>query len=323
MMGKFMKGNASSKGKTRVASFVMVLVLLAGLGSAGSALDADQETLYLAAAVPVWDVSVYIDDVRLQLDDPPRIQDGRTLVPMRHFFEGLGATVSWDGVDRVASGSRDGIEVDIPIGSTQPTVQGQVVPIEIVAQIFEGRTYIPLRFVGEAFGDDVNWDGGRRRIDIYTGQAPDEEADGVVHYSKTFEPRYNLSYPENWRIHEEPGYGVEMEGSDISLLIFDFREGEVFEEHIRLNSKHDVMEIGSLMVQDLASELHEPEMSMMGDYEVVYRKFERTDNGYRGMLIAMERKDGDLHLFYIVSSERGEAVSDKINTVLDSFQPVY
>lgn len=132
-----------------------------GAGGAGTGL--------LPAAA---EITVYINDQRLDLEDPPVIQEGRTLVPMRSFFEALGAEVEWDEETRTAVGTRDEVEVRIPIDSTSPTVNGEVREIEVPAQIFNGRTYIPLRFVGEALGDEVKWDGEARRIDIKSSEDP-------------------------------------------------------------------------------------------------------------------------------------------------------
>ena len=115
------------------------------------------------------DINVYIDGNKLQLDNPPIIQSGRTLVPMRAFFEALGAKVTWEADTETAVGARDGNTVRIPIGSTRPTVNGQVKTIQVPAQIINGRTYIPLRFVGEALGDEVAWDGTTNTITITRG----------------------------------------------------------------------------------------------------------------------------------------------------------
>lgn len=112
------------------------------------------------------DISVYIGDELLQLEDRPVIREGRTLVPMRGFFEALGARVAWEANTRTAAGSRGAVKVRIPIASTTPTVNGKIVRIDVPAQVIANRTYIPLRFVGEALGDEIRWDGAARRITI-------------------------------------------------------------------------------------------------------------------------------------------------------------
>ncbi len=115
---------------------------------------------------PMAEIKIYIEGTRQEFNDPIVIQEGRTLVPMRAFFEAMGADVNWDPDTRTAIGVRGGIEVRIPIDSIHPTVNQQRVTIDVPARIIEGRTYIPLRFVGEALGDEVGWDGDTRTITI-------------------------------------------------------------------------------------------------------------------------------------------------------------
>ena len=43
------------------------------------------------------DISIYVNGKYLATDQPPVIQDGRTMVPLRPIFEALGATVEWFG----------------------------------------------------------------------------------------------------------------------------------------------------------------------------------------------------------------------------------
>lgn len=168
-------------------TLILVLVLVLGAGGMaapgamndpgfeGQARAAGPPPMQRASqATPAPDVEVFIDGNRLHLPDPVAIDNGRALVPMRHLFEGLDADVSWDAANYVARGSRGGIEVLIPIGSNEPTVNGQVVLIDVPAQLWNGRTYVPLRFVGESLGDHVKWDGANRQIFITTagGTAP-------------------------------------------------------------------------------------------------------------------------------------------------------
>ena len=45
-------------------------------------------------------ITVYVDGEQLSFDQPPIIQDDRTLVPMRKIFEALDAQVIWDEADQ-------------------------------------------------------------------------------------------------------------------------------------------------------------------------------------------------------------------------------
>ncbi len=142
------------------ALILAIIVMLVGIFASG--------LVAAGSYTPGQDIIVNINNATLRLDDPPVIQAGRTLVPMRAFFEALGADVAWEADTRIAIGNRRGIEVRIPIGSKQPTVNGQTLNIDVPAQIINGRTYIPLRFVGEALGDEVSWDGKHRQVNIIT-----------------------------------------------------------------------------------------------------------------------------------------------------------
>jgi len=113
-------------------------------------------------------ISVYLDGVLLSMDVPPQLVDGRTLVPLRAIFEALGAEVDWNPETQTVIGTRENTVVILTIGSTTPTVNGQIVPIDVPAQLVDGRTLVPLRFVAESFGVEVNWDGSTRTVTITT-----------------------------------------------------------------------------------------------------------------------------------------------------------
>ena len=128
-------------------------------------------TILLALpATALAGINVFINDQDYTFDPAPTIQNGRTLVPMRAFFEAMGADVEWEIETRTAVGKRNDTEVRIPVGSDQPTVDGDVLNIDVPAVTRNDRTFVPLRFVGEAFGDTVDWDGDTRTINIYWGK---------------------------------------------------------------------------------------------------------------------------------------------------------
>ncbi|MBE0068505.1 hypothetical protein F3K46_05420 [Thermoanaerobacterium thermosaccharolyticum] len=89
---------------------------------------------------------------------------------MRAFFEALGAKVEWDQSTKTVTGIRDNTTVQLTIGSKIGKVNGQNYALAVEAQIINGYTYIPLRFVGEALGDEVNYSNGV--ITINSNKAP-------------------------------------------------------------------------------------------------------------------------------------------------------
>lgn len=115
--------------------------------------------------------AVYIDSKLVSFDVPPIIQNGRTLVPLRAIFEAMGASVSWDGTNQTVTAKRGDTTIILKVGSTQPTVNGQVWPLDVPAKIVSDRTLAPLRFVGEAYGGTVAWNEASRTINISSPSA--------------------------------------------------------------------------------------------------------------------------------------------------------
>jgi sugar lactone lactonase YvrE len=105
------------------------------------------------------------------LDAPPVIVEGRTLVPIRAVVESLGGTVVWDASSRTVTISLDGTELKLVIGKSSALVNGKSRPIDstnpnVVPQILNSRTMLPLRFVAESLGADVQWEDSTQTITI-------------------------------------------------------------------------------------------------------------------------------------------------------------
>lgn len=117
------------------------------------------------------EITVYIDGQKQRYDQPPIIQNGSTLVPSRGIFEALGSEVKWDDKTQTVTANKDCINVWLKIGSKYPKVNGNSKSISVPAQILKGRTFVPLRFIGEALGANVVWDGVKRTITITSAPA--------------------------------------------------------------------------------------------------------------------------------------------------------
>ncbi len=96
-------------------------------------------------------------------------QNGRVLVPMRDIFESLGATVNYNNLSREIAAQRGTTIVRMTLGSNQATVNNVPVTLDSAASTYGSRTYVPLRFVSEALGATVNYNGQQQLVSI-TGQ---------------------------------------------------------------------------------------------------------------------------------------------------------
>ena len=116
-------------------------------------------------------VDLYLDAQPLEMDVPPEVRDGRTMVPLRAVAEALGADVSWEQETGRITLTRAGSTVVMTLNSTTAQVDGQEVEMDVAPYATEGRTLIPARYAAEFFGQRVTWDGSTHRADILENKA--------------------------------------------------------------------------------------------------------------------------------------------------------
>lgn len=150
-------------------ALLLALALLVGLvGSAG------------AAEKPI---TVIVDGKTLSFDVTPYQTKGTTMVPMRAIFEALGATVEWDEKTQSVAAVKGDTTIVLTIGKAEAKVKGKAVALAVPAVKSKGKTMVPLRFVSEALGAEVNWDGATRTITIVSAKqsnAPAGSSSGAV-----------------------------------------------------------------------------------------------------------------------------------------------
>ncbi len=112
------------------------------------------------------DISVIVDDNKLQLDVPPVVSQGRTLVPVRAIFESLGATVDWNGATRTVTSRKGDTTVSLTLGDNVMLVNGNKYLLDVPACAVDGSTMVPVRAISEAFGCVVSWNGPINTVHI-------------------------------------------------------------------------------------------------------------------------------------------------------------
>ena len=95
------------------------------------------------------------NDVVTVKDAAPYVANDRTYVPFRALGEALGAEVVWDNDARTVTYTLGSTEVVMTIGEKTYTVNGEEKTMDVAPEITNDRTYVPVRFVGEALGFKV------------------------------------------------------------------------------------------------------------------------------------------------------------------------
>ena len=113
----------------------------------------------------------HLDGRAVTLDTPPVIVRGRTLVPLRPIIEGLGGGITWVPETRSVEVEFNGTTLFLQIGNRNAVVNGEQVQMDVPATIMNGRTILPVRFVSEHLGADVQWEELTKTVTITVSSA--------------------------------------------------------------------------------------------------------------------------------------------------------
>ena len=115
-------------------------------------------------------VQVVVNGQPVNFDQPPVERAGRVFVPLRGVFERLGATVVYENGQINATGN--GRNISLHIGSTTATVNGQSQTLDVAPFLIGARTLVPLRFVSQALGANVDYNNSNQVVTVTMAGAP-------------------------------------------------------------------------------------------------------------------------------------------------------
>lgn len=129
-----------------------------------------------STVVKLWigNASMSVDGMQQPIDAQGTrlvIVAGRTLVPIRAVIEAFGGSVAWEPSARKVTVSLAQDSLDLWIDKPQASPDGNVLPIDpadstVVPVITNGRTMLPLRFVAESLGIDIQYEATAKMITL-------------------------------------------------------------------------------------------------------------------------------------------------------------
>lgn len=114
-----------------------------------------------------------IASLEVPLDSPPFIRNNRTLVPIRFVSEAFGCKVQWEASSKKITISRFTDSITLWVGRKEAIVNGMDVTLDVAPSLENSTTFVPIRFISEAFGAKVEWFADTRHIKI-TYTPPDD-----------------------------------------------------------------------------------------------------------------------------------------------------
>jgi hypothetical protein len=113
-------------------------------------------------------ISVTLNGETLTFDVQPQLIDNRTMVPLRKIFEAMGAVVDWNNDTQTVTATKGNERVIATINSKNVYINGETKTLDVPPMVIDDRTLVPVRFVAEAFGANVDWDEATRTVIIGT-----------------------------------------------------------------------------------------------------------------------------------------------------------
>lgn len=228
--------------------------------------DVNSQTVNLV----VGQSTAQINGKNTAMPAPAQVIEGRTLVPLRFISEAFGCEVEWESSTKTAMVFLENESIEIPIGEHEVWVNGWAETIEVPAQLINGNTYVPLRFISESLGAEVQYDAGAKRISVVMN-AYQNEALGC-----------EMILPNGWVVLEETAEDVTFVGpEDYVLMVTLFDDSEEYTDD-SFRSMVEVVFSSYGMKEDFACSTEVDGLataSFSEDEKQYYITFRLLDNG--------------------------------------------
>ncbi len=87
-------------------------------------------------------------------------------MPIRAIVEELGGGINWDGTEEKVSIQLKGTVIDLWISKNAARINGVEKTMDVAPLLINGRTMLPLRFISENLGCQVNWEDNTSKITL-------------------------------------------------------------------------------------------------------------------------------------------------------------
>ncbi|MEG6521215.1 stalk domain-containing protein [Desulfotomaculum sp. 1211_IL3151] len=108
--------------------------------------------------------AIYINGEQSKLNQKPIFVAGTVLAPVRCLTDTMSLNVEYDQEEILITGQ--GTQVKFQVGSNRAAWNNQSVELTQPVQRIKGNIMVPLRFLTQAFGGDIQWDKANKVIHI-------------------------------------------------------------------------------------------------------------------------------------------------------------
>lgn len=105
-------------------------------------------------------------DRRVELKNPPLLQNGSVYLPLREIGTLLNSKTTWVFEGKRIIVNRPTTKIEMKLGSKEATVNGKPYLLQANPKNKNGVVYVPARFVTEALGAQVEWIAKEQRVNL-------------------------------------------------------------------------------------------------------------------------------------------------------------
>ncbi|WP_340401636.1 stalk domain-containing protein [Paenibacillus sp. FSL H8-0079] len=96
----------------------------------------------------------------------PVMYKGRLVLPVRSLIEELGGKLVLQSDDKKITIDLNSKKIELWIGKNVAVVNGSEKTLDVAPVVINGRTMLPLRFIGENLGVHITWDGTNQSVEV-------------------------------------------------------------------------------------------------------------------------------------------------------------
>lgn len=119
-------------------------------------------------------IKIQINNEWVQVNVKPLIENSRTMLSLNELIEKLGAKVETNHESGIIKINSEDVTIELTAGKTSAKIiknnggelKEEVINLEIAPKAVDEKIFVPVRFVAEALGFDVEWDNSLRAVII-------------------------------------------------------------------------------------------------------------------------------------------------------------
>ncbi len=213
--------------KKAMSLILCIMMIFSTLTACAAGNETKVETAGKTLVLTIGSPTMTVDGIEKEIDPgrgtTPVIVNDRTLLPVRAIVEEIGGSVDWDGETQSVFLKYGDTLITLAIDSVKAFVGKEEQTLDTAPTIINERTMLPIRFIMEAFGYKVDWNGDKQTVTIYKGETVPTNTDGagktlIVYFSESGNTETMANY-----IHDAIG-------GDMVKIVPTVKYPEVYEE---------------------------------------------------------------------------------------------